>query len=272
MSEHEVVADSPAPATADSLLGQLTKLPLPDDATVLVHSSLSHLGWVAGGAQAAVDALVRWVGPSGTLVMPTHGGMSEPSLWRNPAVPESWWPVIRDHAPAFDPRQTPTRMMGAIVDCFRSREQSLRSDHPALSFAASGPAARAIVGSHSLDDGLGESSPLARIEALNGFVLLLGVGHANNTSLHLAEHRARCGGKRWVTQGSAVMVDGRRRWITYRDLDYDSHDFEALGADFSSTGGETSSTVGTGEAKLMRQRALLDFAQTWFEQNRPAQS
>ena len=56
MTEHELVSRTPTPATAGSLLAQLTRLGLPEGATVLVHSSLSSLGWVAGGAQAVVDA------------------------------------------------------------------------------------------------------------------------------------------------------------------------------------------------------------------------
>lgn len=55
---------------------------------------------------------------------------------------------------------------------------------------------------HSLDDALGEGSPLARVYDLDGQVLLLGVGHDNNTSLHLAEYRAEFPGRRWEGQGS----------------------------------------------------------------------
>lgn len=268
MSETDAVARSATPVTSASLLGELAGLALPGGSTVLVHSSLSQLGWVAGGAQAVVDALLRWVGASGTLVMPTHGGVSEPSLWKNPPVPERWWPVIREHTPPFDPRQTPTRKMGAIVECFRNRLDTARSGHPTLSFAASGPAAVEILATHPLDSGLGESSPLAGVYAIDGFVLLLGVGHANNTSLHLAEHRARFSGKRWVTQGSAVLIDGERRWVEYQELDYSSDDFSTLGDDFSKTGGETIVTAGAATARLMRQRALVDFAQGWFEDHR----
>jgi len=42
---------------------------------------------------------------------------------------------------------------------------------------------------HGLDDPR-ENSPLARVYDRDGDVLLLGVGHDSNTSLHLAEHRA----------------------------------------------------------------------------------
>jgi aminoglycoside 3-N-acetyltransferase len=268
MSELDAISRAPTPFTAQGLVRQLDDLATPPGSVVLIHSSLSRLGWVVGGAQAVVDALLAWVGESGTVVMPTHGGMSEPSLWRNPPVPETWWPVIREQSPAFDARLTPTRRMGAIVECFRTHPNAQRSRHPAASFAAVGPAAADMVGTHALDHSLGEASPLARIYDADGFVLLLGVGHANNTSLHLAEHRAACSGKRWVRQGGPLLVDGVRRWVEYDDLDYDSHDFTELGDDLNKAGLETVVQVGAGKARLMRQRAIVDFAQHWLEQHR----
>ncbi len=62
--------------------------------------------------------------------------------------------------------------------------------------------------------------------------MLIGVGHGNNTSLHLAEHRADWPGKRSMKNGCAMMVEGRRRWVEYEALDVDSGDFDALGRDY----------------------------------------
>jgi aminoglycoside 3-N-acetyltransferase len=144
---------------------------------------------VAGGAHAVVLALQEVVGPAGTVVMPTHSYLTDPATWHDPPVSEAWWPVIRQHLPAFDPALTPTRGMGAIVECFRHTSGVRRSAHPSVSFAAFGPHAQMVLADHSLDDDLGEGSPLARVYDLDGQVLLLGVGHDNNTSLHLAEYR-----------------------------------------------------------------------------------
>jgi len=189
--ERAAIEASDRPATTRSLVADLRSLGVAEGVTLLVHASMSALGYVAGGAQAVVDALLEAIGGEGTLVFPTHsGGLSEPSLWCSPPVPESWWPAIRDATPAFDPHTTPTRHMGVVVDTFRHYPGVWRSGHPQVSFAALGPNRDLVVGDHSLARPLGERSPLARLYDLDGHILLLGVGHTNNTSLHLAEYRA----------------------------------------------------------------------------------
>ena len=235
----------------------------------MVHSSLSRLGWVAGGAHAVVLALLDAVGPDGTLVMPTHSGhLTDPARWENPPVPPEWWPVIRAETPGYDAALTPTRSMGAVVECFRHLPGVRRSDHPTVSAAAHGPLRDRIVDGHARAYGLGETSPLARLYEVDAWVLLLGVGHANNTSLHLAEYRADYSPKSWATKASPVVVEGRRHWVEWPDLDPDDSDFERLGSDFSSTGAEIVGPVGAGTARLMRQRTLVDFAAAWFGAHR----
>ena len=186
--EANAVTRSAIPGTPATLLADLRSLGVETGMTLIVHSSMSQLGWVAGGPQAVVQALLEAVGDAGTVMMPTFStNLSDPTYWQNPPVPESWWPIIKAETPAFDPALTPTRQMGAIVECFRHVPGVRRSSHPTVSFAAAGPRAAELVDRHDLADGLGDESPLARLYDADGFVLLLGVSHWNNTSLHLAE-------------------------------------------------------------------------------------
>ncbi|MFQ5577552.1 MAG: aminoglycoside N(3)-acetyltransferase [Anaerolineae bacterium] len=271
MSEAAAVTQTQTgPVTVQRLEADLTALGITAGMTLLVHSSLRAIGWVCGGPVAVVLALQNLLGAQGTLVMPTHSaGLSDPAQWQNPPVPESWWATIRQTMPPFDPDLTPTRKMGAIAECFRKQRDARRSNHPQFSFAARGPHAAAITQTHSLHFGLGEDSPLARLYDLDARVLLLGVGHANNTSLHLAEYRAGYSVQKIVTNGAPVLEKGRRRWVTVQDLPLNDDDFTQIGADFArQTGLERRGQVGLAPARLFPQRALVDFAARWMAEHR----
>lgn len=273
MTETEAIQRraSETPVTVASLSDDLIRLGLTAGQTVLVHSSLSVLGWVCGGPVAVIQALEAVLGPTGTLIMPAHSGdLSDPGYWVNPPVPESWWPVIRATMPAFEPDLTPTRGMGIIAECFRKQDGVRRSSHPAVSFAAWGRHAEIITADHQLQDCLGDGSPLARLYDRDGWVLLLGVGHANNTSLHLAEYRATWPGKKHTAQGAPIRIDGERRWVSFTDIDLNDQDFPQIGEAFEAQAGDALriGPVGSGTARLMRQRALVDFAVTWMENHR----
>lgn len=267
--EADAIERSPRPVTAAQLAADLRAAGLPVGGTVIAHTAMSRLGWVPGGAQAVVDGLTEALGPDGTLVMPTQSGqLSDPASWANPPVPESWWEEIRAAFPAYDPRATPTRGMGAVPECFRGCRGVLRSAHPLSSFAARGPLARRLLEPHPLDYGVGEGSPLSGLYEVGGHVLLLGVGHGSNTTLHLAEHRSGRG--RETTESAPVRAGGGRRWTSFRALDWDVTDFARLGADYRAAGRPTNAArVGLADAQILPVVPLIDFAIPWLTHHRP---
>src|SRR5512135_1478972 len=104
MGEKEVVEKTPLPGTRESLASDFRRLGLYEGMTLLVHSSLSALGWVCGGPVAVIQALMDVLTEAGTLIMPAHSGdVSDPARWCNPPVPADWIPIIRAAMPAFDP-------------------------------------------------------------------------------------------------------------------------------------------------------------------------
>ena len=157
MPEGQVVQKTETLATVESLQADFEALGIEKGMVLLVHSSLSAIGWVCGGAVAVIIALQEVLGDTGTLVMPAHStDLSDPSQWENPPVPESWWQIIRETMPAYDPDLTPTRSMGKIAETFRKQSGVLRSAHPQSSFCARGPQASDIINNHALAYGMGE--------------------------------------------------------------------------------------------------------------------
>ncbi|MBD2568938.1 aminoglycoside N(3)-acetyltransferase [Anabaena lutea] len=266
MSESKVILRTLSPHTRQSLATDLLNAGLTSGISVIVHSSLSSLGWVCGGSVTVVQALMDVIAPDGNLVMPTHSGdLSDPAMWENPAVPKEWWSIIRETMPAFDHKVTPTREMGRIVETFRTWENVVRSSHPHVSFAGWGKDAQNIISDHSLENSLGENSPLARIYDLNAWVLLLGVGYDSCTSFHLAEYRV--GREQRINKGAPILAAGKRVWKWYTDIEFDTDCFVKIGEAFEKTGQVKVSTVGAAQTKLFNIRNAVDFAVSWLKVN-----
>ena len=269
--EADLINHSPDPITFSSLVNDLQFLGLQKGSVVIVHSSLSKIGWVCGGPVAVILALEEVLGKEGTLVMPTHcGENSDPAQWMHPPVPESWIQTIRREMPAYDPSLTPTRGMGKIPETFRKQNGVIRSMHPQDSFAAFGKHAHFITADHLLETVFGPGSPLQKIYDLDGWILLLGVGHGNNTSLHLAEYRADFPGKKMLTNGCSMFVNGHKSWINFQGLDLVDDDFELIGNQFLEMYPNLVivGKVGLAKAYLLKQKPLVDFAVNWMERNR----
>lgn len=237
--------------------------------TVMVHTSLSSLGFVCGGAQLVIEALLESVGADGTIMMPTQSWKNlDPTTGVHWDEPEQWWQTIRDNWPAYNKDITPTNTMGAVAEMFRKWPGSLRSNHPARSVAANGKYAQYLTTGHDLSNIFGEGSPIGKLYELDGYVLLIGVGYDKNTSLHLADVRAEYPGKHDSTEYSAVMENGERVWKAYSTLYVDGEDFEEIGAAFEKTHSVQKVSLGNGTITFMKQRELVDFAVEWIEQNR----
>lgn len=256
--------------TRDSLASDFRAMGLRAGEVLLVHSSLSSLGWVCGGPGTVVMALLDALGDSGTLVVPTHSGdNSDPAYWQNPPVPEAWWADIRASTPAFDARTTPTLGVGIIPETVRNWPGALRSCHPQTSFAAVGPRASAIVDAHALDCRLGEHSPLARLEEAGARVLLLGAGFDSCTAFHLAEYRIPSS---QVDNSFAVMTPQGRAWETVRDTSFTSERFDELGAAFEKERPVVRGTVGGAQARLFGLAEAVAYAEGWLPEHRPRPS
>lgn len=236
---------------------------------VMVHTSLGKIGYVCGGAQAVIEALIETVGEEGTIMMPTQSWKNlDPETGVHWDAEETDWDKIRENWPAYNKAITPTNTMGAVAEMFRLWPGTVRSDHPARSVTAWGMNAEYLTKNHDLSDIFGDTSPIGKLYELDGKVLLIGVDYDKNTSIHLADVRAAYPGKHTCVEHSAVMESGRRVWKPYETLFVDGRDFIEIGAAFEDVHTVNTVKIGETELKMMKQRELVDFAVEWIENNR----
>ncbi len=214
--------------TKSQLVDGLRLLGVNEGSVIEVHSSLSSFGYIPGGAQTVVDALITAVGYDGTIVMPAQtSDNSEPSRWQHPPIDPSLNQQLRQEHPAFDPRSSTFSHMGAIANNLRLRPGTMISNHPNSAFMAYGKHAKWITQSHPLHFSFSMASPLGKLLDLRADILLLGVGYDNCTALHLAETQS--GVRAIQITGAAIDSDRGKQWKKFMDYDYDSDEFVAVG-------------------------------------------
>lgn len=255
--------------TKEDLIKRFRACGVAEGQAIFVHTSLKKLGFVVGGAETLIRALLEIVGGEGTLMMPSQTWKNlDPSTGVHWEEPEEWWPIIRENWPAYDKDITPAINMGAVAEMFRKWPGAKRTDHPARSIAAVGKYAEFITQEHDLSNIFGDNSPVDKLYQLDGYVLLIGVGYDKNTSLHLAETRANFASKRFTNESSAIMVNGKREWVTYRTQAVDDADFVKLGSIYDKEKNIKIHKVGNADVRFMKQRPLVDWAVEWMEKNR----
>lgn len=163
----------------------LRKLGINRSDPVIAHASLSAFGEVHGGAETLLGALLM---SYSTLIMPvfTYKTMITPEV--GPPDNGMRYGTAREAnlmAEIYRPTMPADRLMGCLPEALRNHPKALRSSHPILSFT--GVNARQILDSQSLLEPL---MPITKLVDANGWVILLGVNHTVNTSIHYAEKLA----------------------------------------------------------------------------------
>jgi aminoglycoside 3-N-acetyltransferase-4 len=216
------------------LTGHLENLGVMRGDVLLVHTSFRAVRPVEGGPTGLVAALWEALGPQGTLVMPSWSG---------------------DDDEPFDPGMSPASPdLGIVADLFWRLPGVGRSNH-LQAFAASGPLARAILADPLPLPPHSPESPVGRVYDHDGKVLLLGVGHDANTTLHLAELMARVPYR--TPSHCTVLEDGQRRRIDYGENDHCCARFALADDWLRQEGLQQEGRVGHGQARLMRSRDVV---------------
>jgi aminoglycoside 3-N-acetyltransferase len=225
------------------LIGQLRALGVQSGSALVVHTAFSKVGPVEGGPPGLIESLRAALGPAGTLVMPS---MSDDD----------------DHP--FDPNATPCLGMGVVADTFWKMPGVRRSDSP-HAFAAIGPQAADITAPHPVEVPHGLNSPVGRVYELDGHVLLLGVGHDADTTVHLAESLA--GVRYRLPKYAIVLVDGQPTRFDYGEIDHCCENFRQLDAWLEAGGRQRRGVIGHAEARLARSRDIVEAAVARLQEN-----
>lgn len=253
------------PISKDDLIHDFKHIGIEEGMNIMVHSSLSKIGWVIGGPQTVIYALKEVIGEYGTIVMPAATpNCLHPRYWEDTDIPEEWIPKIEAHLPVFDKYTTPTAM-GAIPEAFRNWPKTLRSDHPISSVCANGKLAETITTFHNLEFSEGVNTPYEKIYEFDFRILLLGVGFNRCTMLHFAESKSK--NPRITTSRYAKLQAGQRVWLDVRDMANDnSTHFPVIGEQYVKSHGATIGKTGHADSILLSARSLVDFATKYFDE------
>lgn len=221
----------------DEVAAQLRALGVEEGGVLLVHTSFRAVRPVEGGPEGLIGALRDALGPRGTLVMPSWTG---------------------DDERPFEPAGTAASAdLGVVADTFWRLPGTARSDH-LFAFAAAGPRAEEVVaGPLPLPPHVPES-PVGRVHDLDGQVLLLGVGHDADTTLHLAELLA--GVPYRLPKHVTVLRDGLPVRLEYGENDHCCERFALADGWLRERGLQREGRVGHAAARLARSRDVVRVA------------
>jgi aminoglycoside 3-N-acetyltransferase len=210
---------------------------------VIAHASLKAFGEVVGGAETLVRATLDSVW---ALIMPvfTYKTMITPEV--GPPNNGLVYGGGRDQnrmAEPFTPDLPADKQMGQAAESLRRLPRARRTSHPILSF--SGIYAEKFLAAQSLAEPLGAIGALAEAE---GWVLLLGVDHTVNTSIHYAE---RLAGRRHFVRWAIL----RDRIVECPGFPGDSAGFDLIAADLVNDTRRVK--IGQGVVQAFPVRALI---------------
>jgi len=265
MSEQPII-------TKSRLIADLRSLGLAEGQTVMLHTSVKRIGWVVGGPDVVLDAIVDILTPTGTLMM--YVG------WEGDTYHMSEWSQEKQDAymrecPAFDPVSSHAyRKWGILTEYLRTRPGSARSNHPDGSFAAVGRFAEYITADHPLQYGYGPGSPLAKLCELGGKVLLLGSPLECVTLLHHSEHMARVPNKRVARYNAPMLVNGQREWVEIEEfdtskgiVDWPDDYFISIMEAYLAEGNGRTGKAGAADSCLLDADSLKAFGIAWMEEH-----
>jgi len=258
------------PITRSRLVIDLKKLGITIGDTIMLHASVRAIGWIVGGPDVVIQALLDVLSAQGTLMM--YVG------WEDSPYDLAKWSkdlqqAYLEECPPFDPATSRAyRKWSILTEYLRTWPEAFRSTNPEASCATVGARARWITENHPLQYGYGLGSPLAKLCEARGKVLVLGAPLNTITLLHYAEHIAEVPNKKIVRYKMPILRDGQRIWVEIEEFDTcggilpnAEEYFKIIPREYLSSGKGHSGKVGAAQSYLFDAAELAKFAVKWLE-------
>lgn len=235
------------------LVSDLRNLGIEEGQIVFLHSSLSAIGHVQGGAATVVDAFLEVLGIHGTLLTPTF------TLNKG-----------RMDVPIFDPRKDQSEM-GAITEKVRTHFDAYRSCHLLHSVAGLGKHAARVTAVHG-PSAWAADGPFWQMHELDAKIVLLGVPYLRCTWFHVIEQLVQVCYRSWVKKSAWVReVDGRLTplpTLIYKgNTNFAGNDFNKFGLILEKSGLVKINAVGNAVSRCFRVRDILSLGIAQYRQN-----
>jgi aminoglycoside 3-N-acetyltransferase len=240
--------------------------------TLMIHASVKSIGWVVGGPDVVLSAIMDVLTNAGTLMM--YASWEE-----GPYTMEGWSEERKraylEECPPFEPASSRAyRKWSILAEYLRTWPGAFRSSNPECSMVAVGAHAEWLTADHPMNYGFGKNSPLDKLCQASGRVMLLGCPLSEVTLLHYAEYLAKIPNKPIVHYRQPVLIEERTQWVNVEELDSnkpmgrwkrDEDVFESLVKDFITANNIQSGRIGNARCFLFEANELNEFAVSWLE-------
>ena len=225
---------------------------------VVVHTSLRKVGHVDGGPRALLDAFLDVLGPEGTVLVPTFTYSFSGRPGTDP----------------FDRWSTSGSRTGIFAETVRTDPRAFRSAHPTHSVAAIGARAQEFTEGHESISALGIGSPMHKAAVAGGYILLVGVTHNRNSSIHVGEVLADAPYIRehfcedWKRTARVVREDGQIEEVPlHPEIPGCSAGFDIIDGPLRTRGVIKDGKIGNAYSMLMKGLEMLAVVQEVLEEH-----
>lgn len=249
--------------TKEDIVVQLQNIGVQRGMLLLVDSNSAQLGYIGGGIQTFIEALMEAVGYDGTIVMPSFTPRNvDPACHDAQRIDRECWNTVRENSASFNRKLSVDQHSDEMILQFMRNDGVVRSYHPIYSFLAWGKYAKIICEKHPLHFGLSKESPLGRLSELNAFVLLAGCSYEACTMFQLA----RYSGEQLPIKIISAPIEQNKHlvWKDMLDLELDNTGFDVIGEVMEERKIVKNMYINTARCRFFSAREAVNIATAFF--------